>query len=664
MSSTLVLGIHIGDTTCSVAVHRQGIIDVVANEQGSRVTPAVVAFTDVETLLGEPARAQLVRNAANTVTNGMRLLGRKFDEEAFQEELATWKFRVTKGKDGSTPQIDVSVKGAQKSFTPSRLLSLLLERLRADAVASTGEEVKEATVALPEYFDAAQRAALKEAAQTGGIRVKTMLSAPLCVALLHGSGDAAAAAAPAAGGVERARQYLVVDLGGTSCEACVVEHAPRHPAVADSLATSAAAAAAGGGEEADGKSSADEYSVRASMHSRGLGGTYVDIKLRAHVVKEIKRRQVGGCCLAACSMLLVGCLLYAACSMLLYVAAWLLALCCCLAACFILPVGCLLYLASAFLPPLTIPHARAHPSSWQRADISDNARAMSRLLGACESAKISLTGASQASINVEADGADYSANVSRAALEEITSPVAAHAASLAAKALAAASLPADRVDALLLAGGGCRMPRVQAALAALCPDAPLCFASASEETVCRGAALSGAMLRPLPRSHPRKEGTTGEVTNALETRKRLPIALGVATGGGGIVTLVEKRAALPLTRSLRFAPPGEGDAPAAPLLITLLELPPATSDAAAVDVSDGATTAAPPPPSVEHARAVARLAVTAAIPPGACALVVSVSVDAAAAVVLSCEAEVASASAEEEASRVELGRVVVAGAAA
>ena len=235
MSSTLVLGIHIGDTTCSVAVHRQGIIDVVANEQGSRVTPAVVAFTDVETLLGEPARAQLVRNAANTVTNGMRLLGRKFDEEAFQEELATWKFRVTKGKDGSTPQIDVSVKGAQKSFTPSRLLSLLLERLRADAVASTGEEVKEATVALPEYFDAAQRAALKEAAQTGGIRVKTMLSAPLCVALLHGSGDAAAAAAPAAGGVERARQYLVVDLGGTSCEACVVEHAPRHPAVADSL---------------------------------------------------------------------------------------------------------------------------------------------------------------------------------------------------------------------------------------------------------------------------------------------------------------------------------------------------------------------------------------------------------------------------------------------
>ena len=61
MSSTLVLGIHIGDTTCSVAVHRQGIIDVVANEQGSRVTPAVVAFTDVETLLGEPARAQLAK---------------------------------------------------------------------------------------------------------------------------------------------------------------------------------------------------------------------------------------------------------------------------------------------------------------------------------------------------------------------------------------------------------------------------------------------------------------------------------------------------------------------------------------------------------------------------------------------------------------------------
>ena len=97
------LGLDLGNTSGSCAVFRQGGIDVVPNEQGSRTTPAVIAFTDVETLLGEPAKAQVVRNAANTVIEGLRLLGREFDDDAFQEEIGKWRFRVSRGKDGIAP---------------------------------------------------------------------------------------------------------------------------------------------------------------------------------------------------------------------------------------------------------------------------------------------------------------------------------------------------------------------------------------------------------------------------------------------------------------------------------------------------------------------------------------------------------------------------------
>lgn len=561
---------------CSVCVYKNGTLDVIANEQGSRTTPACIAFTEVETLLGEPARGQLVRNAQSVVVDGMRLLGRRFDDESFQAECALWKFPIScGGKDGNSPQVEVSVNGKATTFTPPRLLALLLARLQKDAVASTGEEVKEAVVAAPAYFDDAQRAALKEAAQAGGVRVKMLLSAPLCVALLHGhigsrgagsmhggnAGDPAAAA-------QRPGQLLVVDVGGSSCEASVVERAQGDgstPDAADEVSPSV-----------------DEYTVRSTVHTRGFGGRAVDAKLRAHVVKEIKRRQ--------------------------------------------------------------------------RVDLADNARAMGRLLGACESAKISLTGAAQAQINVEADGMDFSANVSRAALEELTAGVATHAAETAAKALAEASLDASEVDAILLAGGGCRMPRVQAALAALCPSASLAFATTSEESVCRGAALAGAMLRPLVCASPTHGN--GEVTATLAARKRLPRALGIMAGGGGYTTIATKRSSVPLRRSLRFAPPATGATEQ--LVVTLCELP---DTATTIDVTDSN---APAAPCDEAPRPVARVCVDGStVPTDAVALVVSVMVDAAGKLSLSCEAESSSSDEGAEngtntaAKRVELGSVTI-----
>lgn len=585
MASSLVMGLDLGNTSCSVAVYRQGAVDVIANEQGSRTTPSCIAFTEVETLLGESARSQLVRNKENTIVDGLRLLGREYDDEDFQSEMASWRFNVTKGKDGA-PQVNVQLKGEAKSFAAPRLLSLLFGRLRADADAWANEPMKEAVVAVPADFSERQREALKEAAQIGAIRVKLMLPAPLCVALLYGrtvgagagaaaaTASAAAAETPAAAAAAaeghpspsvppaptaaptaapRPQQLLVVDVGGSSSYAAVVERILPSPSVA---ATGAVPGAEGAGDGV--RTASDVYAIRSCVVERGLGGNNVDVLLRAHVVKEIRRRQ--------------------------------------------------------------------------RIDLSDNARAMSRLLSACQVAKHSTM--PQATITVEADGADYVATVSRATMEDLTGSTAMGAAALGARALAGAGLDASRVDAVLLAGGGARMPRVQAALAALCPASPMHFGGTAEESVVRGAAHAGAMLKPMVA--PDSPGEERVVS--LCARRRLPRALGLVAEGGTVVPLVEVRAAVPLERSVRLAPP---DATSLPVLLTLVEMAlppvPAADGAAAADGGASEAAAAAQPVAASACRVVASLALRA-LPEKTEALVVKLRIDAEKRVELVCEA--------------------------
>ena len=165
---TAVLGVDVGNTTVTVALCRPGKgVDVVPNSQGSRSTPCCIAFTDVETLLGEAARGQLVRNPQNTVVDLLSIMGATYEEVASRATASRWCFRPSKAKDGGV-QVDVSLKGEAKSFTPARLLSLLLAHMRAEAEAFAGCAVKEVVIAVPPHFSDVRRAVLKEAAQMGG----------------------------------------------------------------------------------------------------------------------------------------------------------------------------------------------------------------------------------------------------------------------------------------------------------------------------------------------------------------------------------------------------------------------------------------------------------------------------------------------------------------
>ena len=583
-----IVGIDAGNTCCSVAVHRSGCAELVPNEQGSRFTPSCVGFTEHETLLGEAVRAQQPRNAQNTVVDLLRLLGRSLEDEAFEAERAKWRFQTSASpKDGGL-QVDVTLEGKPKAFAPARLLSLVLSKLRADAEALLAEPVKEVVVGCPADFDAEQRAALKEASQMGGMRVRAVVPAPLAVAALYvheegaggsppkggarsaagGKGGAQSGAAEAEEGEEGGgdelvvSQFLVVDVGGLSASASVVQHERRR---------SRAAAGADAGASA---ALTDSLTIRSTLTERGVGGRSVDAALRTHALKEFRRRQ--------------------------------------------------------------------------RVDLSDNGRAMSRLLHACEAAKHSLTTSAQAQLAVEADGCDYFCNVSRAVMDDLAAPTASKAAALASAALAAAQTPPTEVAAVLLSGGCARMPRVQAALAAVCPASRCCFGAVSDETVARSCAVLGSVLRDGAAGAAAADGNNDGAVGSrlelggsrldLEERLRLPRALAIATaaagGGQSFVRLAEPFASLPLRRTARFAAPPSASPP---LLLRLVELADGRGQSAeAAEAAAEAATAGGGGAAAVH-RAVASVAVpTDKVAPRSMGMLVELAVGDEGGVCLSC----------------------------
>ena len=162
----VAVGVELGISNMHVAVLRSDGTQVIANDQGNRSTPAVVAFTEVEHLLGDAAKNQ--SNQKNTVEGVLVLLGREWGDRELSEDVCAAKVPMLEGKNG-TLQLDVMAKGELKSLRPQQIASLLLAQARASAEAAIGAPVKEVVLALPAHLHAAaQRRALKEAARVAG----------------------------------------------------------------------------------------------------------------------------------------------------------------------------------------------------------------------------------------------------------------------------------------------------------------------------------------------------------------------------------------------------------------------------------------------------------------------------------------------------------------
>lgn len=240
--ATTVIGIDLGTTNSCVAVWKEGRVEVLANSEGDRTTPSVVAFVGHERLVGKAAVSQSDKNPHNTVFDAKRLIGQLWSDPQVQRDARHFPFAVEKGKDDK-PLIEVDYRGTKRRFAPEEISAMVLERMKGIAEAHLGHPVRKAVVTVPAYFNDAQRQATKAAGAIAGLEVLRIVNEPTAAALAYGldkrpataTGGAAAAAAAAstassgdgsgdaatgssshgvAAEVEDTPNVLIFDLGG------------------------------------------------------------------------------------------------------------------------------------------------------------------------------------------------------------------------------------------------------------------------------------------------------------------------------------------------------------------------------------------------------------------------------------------------------------------
>ncbi|XP_071489455.1 endoplasmic reticulum chaperone BiP-like [Diadema antillarum] len=197
-----VIGIDLGTTYSCVGVFKNGRVEIIANDQGNRITPSYVAFTaDGERLIGDAAKNQLTSNPENTVFDAKRMIGRTWDDKSVQHDLKYFPFKV-ENKNGK-PHVRVSVGGTGKLFAAEEISAMVLTKMKETAEAYLGKKVTHAVVTVPAYFNDAQRRATKDAGTISGLNVMRIINEPTAAAIAYGMDKK-----------EGEKNILVFDLGG------------------------------------------------------------------------------------------------------------------------------------------------------------------------------------------------------------------------------------------------------------------------------------------------------------------------------------------------------------------------------------------------------------------------------------------------------------------
>ena len=196
-----VIGIDLGTTYSCVAVMKNGKTEILANEQGNRITPSYVAFTDDERLIGDAAKNQVAANPENTVFDIKRLIGLKFNDRSVQKDIKHLPFNVI--NKGGKPAVEVTVKGEQKQFSPEEISGMILGKMKQIAEDYLGNKVTHAVVTVPAYFNDAQRQATKDAGTIAGLNVLRIVNEPTAAAIAYGLDKS-----------DKEHQIIVYDLGG------------------------------------------------------------------------------------------------------------------------------------------------------------------------------------------------------------------------------------------------------------------------------------------------------------------------------------------------------------------------------------------------------------------------------------------------------------------
>ncbi len=200
------IGIDLGTTNSAMAVMQSGKPEIIANSEGNRTTPSVVAINkNDERLVGQVANRQRVTNPTNTIFGVKRLIGRKFDAEEVQRDIKLMPYKIVKAGTG------VKVEMAGKDYSPEEVSGMILSKLKADAEAFLGEPVTEAVITVPAYFDDSQRQATKDAGKIAGLEVKRIINEPTAAALAYGLDK------------KKEEKIAVFDLGGGTFDVSILQ---------------------------------------------------------------------------------------------------------------------------------------------------------------------------------------------------------------------------------------------------------------------------------------------------------------------------------------------------------------------------------------------------------------------------------------------------------
>ncbi len=243
-----IIGIDLGTTNSCVAILEHGTARVIENSEGARTTPSIIAFTsDNEVLVGQSAKRQAVTNPDNTLFAIKRLIGRRFKDDAVQKDIKMVPYKIIEAGNG-----DAWVECHGKKMAPPEISSRVLMKLKKDAEAYLGEEIKEAVITVPAYFNDSQRQATKDAGRIAGLDVKRIINEPTAAALAFGmdkpKGDSTIA---------------VYDLGGGTFDISIIEIA-----------------------EVEGE---HQFEVLATNGDTFLGGEDFDLRIIDYLAEEFKK---------------------------------------------------------------------------------------------------------------------------------------------------------------------------------------------------------------------------------------------------------------------------------------------------------------------------------------------------------------------------------------
>jgi molecular chaperone DnaK len=245
-----IIGIDLGTTNSCVAILEGGKPRVIENAEGARTTPSIVAFTsDGEILVGQAAKRQAITNPKNTLFAIKRLIGRRYKDDVVQKDIKMVPYKIIEADNG-----DAWVEVAGKKMAPPEISARVLMKLKKDAEAYLGEEVKEAVITVPAYFNDSQRQATKDAGRIAGLDVKRIINEPTAAALAYGMDK------------KRGDQKIAVyDLGGGTFDISIIEIA-----------------------EVDGE---HQFEVLSTNGDTFLGGEDFDLRIIEYIADEFKKEQ-------------------------------------------------------------------------------------------------------------------------------------------------------------------------------------------------------------------------------------------------------------------------------------------------------------------------------------------------------------------------------------